>query len=1049
MRGTRRLLPFAIAIVAMLPNRLPAGEATALWGQVEDASGHPLGNADVLVQSESTGARWRIRTDDNGSYQVAGLAPGRYKVSVRLPGFRTVSRVGAALEPDATARLDFTMELLGLHEVITVESDRDALNPAAASSLLLTRDSPGASLPANGGDYRVLFDLAPGVVFTPATQSDAGQFTASGQRPNANTFRVDGISANTGIGSSILPGAFPVASLPAMTVIGSTENLVSNETAQSVELRPTDFSPEFSDRPGAESLVNTRSGSNSYHAEFFGHVRDNGWTARDWFANSRAVYDFPRPSYNRLGLDAGGPILRNRTFFFVSAEEAQLTDTGIQLTSVPSLEARQSASGPLQQVLNYYPAPIGPDLGGGQAVGLLTSITSAQLVSSSARIDQSLGSKGNLFLRLVESPSRAVSGATKTNWASGMLGLTLGASRGAINDFRVSYSRADLLSSYFGGGPTFPDAVFGLAGLFGITLLSDGITLDHQFPPYGLTNVLPEPDSETILGLSVPGLGQFLSFGYGAARQDQFEGRETFAKTMGRHDFRAGVDYVRLHPTRNPGAYALLGAAASLQSLLDNQPLAITVSSPAQDGGRIHQISMFAQDTYRLSDRFSLLYGLAWDVTPPAHSAHETPTFSGLWTGTAWQNAYSGGINGTAPWPVRWGQVAPRFALAYRLSGGLVLRAGAGAFCDGTLGAAVNPINGAPFNSWLLTSEGSISGIATNPTGAASGLQSPDVQRFLAGSYPALRLPTSYQWRMAVEKQLGTRGAGSIAYVGAVARNLLGHEAYVDPATGIVERLITLTANSSSYDALEMRYSGSMARGVYGSLSYTWSHSIDDGSLDSSEFLIHPGYRLSEAWASSNFDVRQSLAGALSYRVPFEGRSSPLPSWLTGWTLSGIFRLRSGFPINVLTDEQPLGQGFDNVGRPDRLPGMPAWIADPSAPGGRRLNPGAFALPPAGAPGTLGRNAIAGNPLAQVDVSLRREFALFRGVSLEVGLNVFNVLNHPAFADPVPFLSSPWFGQSTSMQNLMLGSGSANTGLPPLFQSGGPRSAEVSFRVSF
>ena len=135
MTGAGRLVPFALGIVAVLPYRLPAGEATALSGQVQDVSGHSLAGADVLVQSQSSGARWRIRTDDNGRYQVAGLAPGRYKVTVRLPGFRTVSRVGAALESGETARVDFVMELLGLHEVITVESDRDALNPAAAPSL--------------------------------------------------------------------------------------------------------------------------------------------------------------------------------------------------------------------------------------------------------------------------------------------------------------------------------------------------------------------------------------------------------------------------------------------------------------------------------------------------------------------------------------------------------------------------------------------------------------------------------------------------------------------------------------------------------------------------------------------------------------------------------------------------------------------------------------------------------------------------------------------------------------------------------------------------
>ncbi|MBV9745489.1 MAG: TonB-dependent receptor, partial [Acidobacteriia bacterium] len=995
-------LVLALSIVWVLA----AADAAVLSGLVEDTSGHPLANANVLVQSESTGARWRIQTDDSGRYQITGISPGRYKITTRLAGFRTVSRVGAAVEDGETARIDFSMELLGLHELITVESGRDALDPAAGSGLLLTRDSAGASLPANGGDYRVLFDLAPGVVITPAASSDGGQFASGGQRPNANTFRVDGISANTGVGSSILPGAFPGASLPAMTPIGTTEALVSNETAQSVELRSSDFSPEFSDRPGAESLVNTRSGTNSYHAEFFGNIRDNGWNARDWFANSFAL-ESPRPSYDRLGFTAGGPILRNKTFFFLSAEGTRISDDAIQLTAVPSLGAHQSATGALQQVLSYYPEPIGPDLGGGQAVGLAQTYVSEQFFTASARVDQSLGSHGNFFARIVESPARplhdAESQLISTNWASGTLGFTLGGSS-VVNDFRVGYSRGDLLLSFFGGAPIFySDLVFGISSLLGFNFPSNGL-------PAALTSVLPPAGAEPIAGLSIPGLGQFVSFNEGLAQQDQFEVRHTFSKTSGRHQFRAGADYVRLHPKRHGDLFTELGAAASLQSLLDNQPLAVTISHPAEDGGRIHEISTFAQDTFRISDRLNLLYGLAWDITPPVR-ATQIPTFSGLWTGSEWLSLYSGNINGTAPWPMRWGQLAPRVALAYRLAPDVVLRGGFGVFRDGTLGAAVNPINGAPFNSWLLSSDGAGPGVsATATTSTSTSSQSPDVKQFLAGNYPGLRLPTSYQWRLAVEKQLGLRGVGSLAYVGAVGRDLLGHEAYVDPATGILERLITLTTNSSSYGALEMRYSGSLSHNIYGSLSYTWAHSMDNGSLDSSEFLIHPGYSLNEARASSNFDVRQSVAAALSYRAPMESRSSPLPPWLAGWTVSGIFRARSGFPITVLSNEQPLGEAFDNVGRPDLVPGVPVWIADPSVAGGRRLNPAAFAVPPAGQPGTWGRNAITGNPLIQLDASLHRQFALFRGLSLEVGLNVFNVLNHPAFADPVPFLSSPWFG---------------------------------------
>jgi hypothetical protein len=143
---------------------------------------------------------------------------------------------------------------------------------------------------------------------------------------------------------------------------------------------------------------------------------------------------------------------------------------------------------------------------------------------------------------------------------------------------------------------------------------------------------------------------------------------------------------------------------------------------------------------------------------------------------------------------------------------------------------------------------------------------------------------------------MGTHGVGSIDYVGAVDRRLLGDQAYVDPAMGILERLVTLTENSANYQALEMRHRGSLASNLYDSLSYTWAHSIDDGSLDSAMPLIHPGYSLSEARGSSNLDVRHSFTGALSYRIPAAASSLHLFSWLGGWTVNGILRRAADFP---------------------------------------------------------------------------------------------------------------------------------------------------------
>ena len=1029
-----RWAPYIPLLLLLAVPARAAGEAS-IGGVVRDSNGHALADVDVQVQSESTGARWKTRSDDDGRFAVAGIAAGRYKATVRMPGFRTIARVGVEVGADRDVALDFAMELLGLHEVITVVSGNDALDRSNGDSLTLTRDGPGASLPTNGRDLRASFDLLPGVVVTPAAVGDAGQFTANGQRPNSSSFRVDGVSGNTGVGGSILPGSFPGASLPAMTAIGTAEGLASPSTARSVELRTANFAPEFGERPGAVALVTTRSGSNEFHGEFFSQIRDNGWTARDWFANSRGIA-YPRPYYRSLGGVFGGPVWRNHTFLFMSAEESRVNFSGLELTAVPSIAARRSAPAALQLVLGSFPLPTGSDLGSGLSEGLFALTRTASLSSYTARIDQALGSHGNFFGRMVHAPSSSESGSFNANsglfhWDSATFGVTVGGWGGMIHDLRFNYSRSRLWSNMgqeFGG--------LQLLDLAGLIDLCAGCSIG----------------AAQIFGLSVPGLGQFVQGGLTNPAQDQLELRYTLAKNLARHEFRAGVDYVNQTAWRETASAAVLASSTSLQTLLDGGPVAVKYATMPKSGGTVRMASLFAQDTFRIGERLSLTYGARWELTPPIATDLQLPTVSGLWTGNDWQTVHSGDVSTVAPWPMRFGQVVPRASAAYRPPGsGLVLRAVAGVFYDTALGASVNPINGTPFNSWQLATGATGAGFAGgNPAVPVTlGVAAPDVQAFLGSPPPAMHLPASYQWRVSVEKSAGSRSLVSIAYTGNAGRNLLGNQAYIDPETGVLTRFTTATWNSSVDHAMQVRYAGSLGRNLYLSTAYAWSHSIDDGSQDSSVFLIHPGYRLREARASSSYDVRHSATAALSYRLPRSFHSARIPEALAGWTISGILRARTGFPMDIETAEQGLGRGFDNVGRPDLISGAPVWINDPTLAGGRKLNPAAFRVPLAGKPGTLGRNAIYGNGLAQLDASLRREFPLYRGMSLEVGLNVFNVLNHPAFADPAPFLSSPFFGQSTSMQNLMLGAGGPNTGSPPLFQTGGARSLEFSFRLSF
>ena len=160
-----------------------------------------------------------------------------------------------------------------------------------------------------------------------------------------------------------------------------------------------------------------------------------------------------------------------------------------------------------------------------------------------------------------------------------------------------------------------------------------------------------------------------------------------------------------------------------------------------------------------------------------------------------------------------------------------------------------------------------------------------------------------------------------------------------------------------------------------------------------------------------------------------------------------MMRARSGFPIDIVTTENPLGLGFDNIPRPNLVPGVPLWIADDTI-GGRRLNPAAFAVAP-GLQGSLGRNAISGLGMAQLDMALVRAVPVSRSANLHVRLDAFNLFNHVNPADPVRFLDSPLFGRSPSMLDLMLGTGTARSGVAPAFQIGGPRSLQVTLSLQF
>ncbi len=1036
---SRTLIYLFLLIVQALPALFSAPLGGFLTGLIRERSGVVVPGVQVRIQNESTGAQQTVSSDENGKFVSPELIPGSYRVTFRRRGFRTASYPGLRVQAGQTRSGNFFIEILPLQQEVTVESARDTTHPTA-NGVAVSRHSTESALPANGRDLHAYYALVPGATLTPASSSDGGQFTVNGQRPNTNTVRVDGVNANSGLGVSGLPGTYPGSSLPAMTAIGSTQGIASKEEIERTELRPSDFSPQFGERPGAQILIETRSGSSDFHGSAFGLIRPRALDSEDWFAQR---YEAPLEASSLTGYGAslGGALIPNRTFFFLAFEKEHVEDAAMQLMAVPSLPARAEANRGIALLLNAFPKPIGPNLGAGTALATAPLQQQASVENYSARIDQVFSDKARVFARYSNVPSRSLTqqlgnidaGLRSISATVGLTGMWLG----AVHDVRFNFSRALDTSSWNASSAHEQAAFDALPAPQGIPIppqvsIVSGSTLLAVQPlvPYGID------------ALSISGVGQLLSGAAERTYQNQWEGAYTFSKQWGRHELRFGGDYIRLVPYTQIGNFlgTTSAVSAGVAPLIAAAPLGVTVSygKPTIDSGQIPIGSAFAQDTFHPNDKLSILVGLRWEITPPSSTGSGTNLFSiGTWIGPGSPASKIGSFAGLSKytWPMSYTQLAPRFGLAYRLHGpALVFRAGGGIFYETALGSLVNPVNLSPFNTWQFV-----------PT---TGITNPPASTYIDTVLPPLSLPKIWEWRASVERSIGDRSVLSLAYVGSAGSRLLRLEGTVDQNTGILQQTYFTSYGASGYQALQAQFRGNVSPNLYGLISYTWGHSIDNGSQGSAVYLTQPGYPILLDRASSDFDIRHNLNASLSYRVPshFNGRGQ---SWLKDWIVSSTLEARTGFPFNLTTVDRTIGLGFANTGRPDLLPGQPIWIQNSAVPGGRELNPNAFQSPGIEVNGSLGRNILRGPGLFQIDASLRRQFRLFRGTSLETSLNTFNLLNHASFSNPVGYLGSPLFGQAVSTQNLMMGSGNPTNGLTPIFQAGGPRTVELGLKISF
>src|ERR1700751_4878326 len=331
--------------------------SASLAGRVTDPSKARIAGAKVVAINAGTNVSDEAPRNAAGEYYLRSLVPGTYRIEVEKPGFKKLIKPDVILHVQDALDIDFEMPVGAASERVTEEGGAPLLNTESASVSTLIDNRFVENMPLNGRSFSALIDLTPGVVLVPNNFFEEGQFSVNGQRPDANYFTVDGVSANLGTPVSSF-GQGGTGQLPATDAFGGFSNLVSLDALQEFRIQTSTFAPEFGRTPGAQVSVVTKSGTNAFHGTAFEYLRNDIFDANEWFADNKGLKK-PELRQNDFGGVVGGPVITEKLFFFGSYEALRIRQPPIANTDVPTLAPRQTAPASVQPLLNAFPQPTG------------------------------------------------------------------------------------------------------------------------------------------------------------------------------------------------------------------------------------------------------------------------------------------------------------------------------------------------------------------------------------------------------------------------------------------------------------------------------------------------------------------------------------------------------------------------------------------------------------------------------------------------------------------------------------------------------------------
>ena len=996
MRVRPLLLVLSVLFVPLLAPRASAQTAATISGTVEDPNHSGLPGVTLTVRNTDTALTRTVATSPEGRYVIAGLPPGHYDLRAELASFKPHVRRGLQLTVGQALVVNIAMEVGGLSEEVTVTGDTPLVNTSSAELSYLVGADTIDALPLNGRNYTDLALLQPGVLAYP--HRDGGSVVAhglgmsiNGQDPRSNVYLLDGTLQND------------FTNGPAGSAAGTS---LGTETVREFRVESNAYSAEFGRNSGGQINVLTKSGANSVDGSGYEYHRNDALDARNYFDTAEQP-DFHR---NQFGATIGGPIARDRTFFFLGYE-ALIERLGKTVsTVVPDDNARQgilpggtvTINPAVAPYLNEYPRANGPLLGQGLAAYTFPFNQSIDEHFAQGRVDHNLGAGNQLFGRYTFDDTDQFLPTDYPQFPRNFI---------SRNQFFTAEYRRILSANTIGTA----------RGGFSRTRIGQNVQANTStaLPVFIATR-------DSMGDIDIGGLRRFGPQSSGNLRltQNVFSAQADFVHTRGRHVLKSGAlaEHYQdnmVNPTFSLGIFSF----ADLNAFLTNRAASFVGLTPEAQFDRYWRFTLFgfyAQDDIQLTPQLTLNAGLRYEFsTLPEEKYHRDSALPDL---TASQP-----VVGPLYQNPTYTNLSPRVGLAWDPfgTGRTAVRGGYGLYFNtnnhqNLIVTVTNP----PYTPRP---------VIVNPT-----FPSPPFDRAGAISMRPVQWdldnPRVHVYNANVQQELRGRTAITVGYAGTRGLHLLrsGDVNLAQPTGATADgrpfiaagtprantAFSTIELKSSDgdswYNALIVEVRRRWSQGLSVQSSYTFSKSEDttqastffsdatNGTTSALPEFI-PGYNK----GPSDFDIRHNWVLNFTYALPGRDLTGVTGAILGDWNLSGIWTMRSGNPLTVfVTTNRSRSQWNPSRGpgigqdRPDYAPGYGPDNAVLGRPD-QWFDPAAFALQPAGTFGTTGRGDFVGPNLRTLDMALSKSAAWARlGGRLEFRIEAFNLLNRANFGTP-------------------------------------------------